>query len=198
MLGCLGRAFRSMPEVSDIHGKLGKHQRLTSPQRDISPLGLINPDSFAYFLLSLADGRLDALDFLNRVILALNWLYGVTQDASVSLKHTCLQKQVLNTIVSATLILHDRLVSAYDTNDTSANQGWRCFETGGIVSPLLLDPSKVAIPTFVGSCDPSSVLAPDLVTCLDAAHIFPHDLHRFDKFPGFFAGASDDYIAMTV
>ena len=156
----------------------------------------MQPDELESYLPVDPDFRNRASAFVNGVIVALNWLYGVRPDACQAPRRTAAQCEALRIIVTAAIALAERLSSV---GRREAEHTWSSFEAGGISARLDLDAELVGVPDVAGTCDPLSLVPSDTASCFaSAASVFPCTTDGLDRFPGFYAGARSEYVKLTI
>jgi len=168
-------------------------------QRDIFPLFLVDPYLAAELVGAAAEVRDGAAQYLNGVIVCLNWLYGVRSPVRRHGKEaTSVQRRALQVIGKAACALHGRLVAAADSV-TAAPHGWQAFEDKGSQPQLQLVASAVDVPDIAGTCDPLKVVPKDVASQLsDISTFFPHPVAGLERFSSFYAGPRTEYIALVV
>ncbi len=196
VLGRIGTALSSHEALAVLRAALGTPAGLGGRQRDLFPLGLLSSDELALHWPSLAAYAVPALNYLNGVILGLNWLYGLKASVLGGRRHSGLQLAALNSVVTSALELHAHLVQSFPDRDAG---GWSHFERGATAAPLRLDAAAVAVPDCAGTCNPTAFVAPEAARRFSSASsVFPSPPDGLDRFSGFYAGERQAYVDLTV
>ena len=127
-LGDLGRALCREPDVSDLHQVLLNSPRAASRVRDLFPLPLIACDVIAAKFGSIGEVETNVTDYLQGVIVGLNWLYGVRSTDLAIRRLTPAQLEEHSVIIGRTKDMHARLIGSIDSR---ANSGWVELRGGG-------------------------------------------------------------------
>ena len=195
LLGRLGRALVG-EKLMPLHAALMQPAK-SGRQRDLFPFRLLEPGELLSLRPGLAADSCDAEAYVNGVILALNLLYGVTASCSAPCRRTLAQQRGLEVILAAAEAFAARLASVDAAlSCVSGDQAWDAFEAGGSRPAATLDAMAVDVPEVAGSCDPLSVVSPEVASMLTADNIFPDHTPGLERFSGFFAGARQDYIML--
>ncbi len=196
VLGRVGKALCSHEALTALRVALASTVELGRRQRDLFPLGLLTSDELVLHWPSLADWAVPALDYLNGVILGLNWLYGLKASARVGRRHSGLQLAALDSVVASAVELHAHLGQSLPERGAA---GWSHFERGATVAPLHLNATAVAVPDCAGTCNPSAFVAPEAARRFSSASsVFPSPPVGLDRFSGFYAGERQAYVDLTV
>ena len=192
LLGRLGRALvaEKMQQLHAALGRLGCDVR----QRDLFPFGLLLDGELEALRPELGADLEDAKAYVNGIILALNLMCCVSPAAAVVGRRTLAQRRGLEAILTAAdgLVARLRAVPAPVT-------GWEPFEAGGSRPPAALRAEAVDVPERAGTCNPLSVVSPEIGAVLNSADaVFPAPPLGLERFAGFYAGPRAEYVQLCV
>ncbi len=197
-LGRLGRSFLALPTFGALRELLAAAPLPCRRQRGLFPLGLASLAEVTEFFDTDDLATRDAADYVNAIVVGLNWLSGLSGSALALGRRSAAQRAALDTILQAVGALRARLAASWETRDAS---GWASFEHGGATTPLRLVASAVDVPDreYAGACRPATVIkAPLCHRCSDPTHVFPAPPPGLDRFSGFYAGDRCQYLDITV
>ena len=168
--------MRRLPSFCGLHASRGVRSNLRRRQRDLFPIGLLDDDELNRYLSSADPGTnchrfahigdlptRSALDYINGVILGLNWLYGIRAGCAVASRHSVAQRAALCHLVACALQLHSRLAE----QPPGVTRGWSLFQRGAAAERIDLIADAVDVPVGAGCCRPSSVVGRSFARLID-------------------------------
>jgi hypothetical protein len=194
-LGRLGKYFCDTPVAADLYAALTSPRSQPARSRDLFPLPLIDQGAASELLGNSSSACGYAMVYLDAVVVGLNLLYGVQFHSVTVGKPTLAQRTSHDIIIKAALALHCRFMRHVGDR---GDGGWAHFEKGRASQHPDLVAEAVAVPDVAGTCDPLTLVSPQLKSLINVPAIFPTRHEGLRHFGSITGRVRPEYIALTV